>query len=216
MRVLLIEDDEVDVLAIRRALGDRHEIRTVATLMDAIRVMRGAGWRPEVVIADLNLPDSEGPATVEALQDAAGDTPVIVSTGVVSETLRRHVDALGAVRLHDKHDGYALLRAVVRQQEAMQRGVATARAELLAEIDKVARAAAEAAVTQAMPRLLERLGLEDGEGVRMAVRLARAWEGAKLRFLGALATGIASAILLALAAGIATIVGKGGAPWPER
>jgi DNA-binding NarL/FixJ family response regulator len=209
VRVLLIEDDEVDALAIRRALGDRHEIRTAATLAAAVRLLRGPGWRPEVVIADLNLPDSEGPATIEALQDAAEATPVIVSTGLVTETLRRHVDALGAVRLHDKHDGYALLRAVVHQQETIQRSVAAARAELLAEIDKVARRAADAAVAQTMPRLLHRLGLEDEEGVRMAVRLARAWETAKVRFVGTIAAGIASAVLLALAAGIAALV-KGG------
>jgi DNA-binding NarL/FixJ family response regulator len=210
VRVLLIEDDEVDARAIRRALGERHEIRGTATLAEAIRLIRGKAFRPDVIIADLNLPDSEGPVTVEALQDAAIGTPVIVSTGVVTETLRRHVDALGAVRLHDKHDGYALLRAVVHQQEAIQRSVAASRSELLAEIDKAARQAAEAAATQTMARLLQRLGLEDEEGVRMAVRLARAWEAAKVRFLGTIATGIASAILLALAAGIAAIVKSGG------
>jgi DNA-binding NtrC family response regulator len=207
VRVLLIEDDAVDARAIRRALGERHEIRTLGTLGEAITLIRGQGWRPEVIVADLNLPDSEGPATVEALQDAAIGTPVIVSTGVVSETLRRHVDALGAVRLHDKHDGYALLRAVVHQQETVQRRVAAARSDLLAEIEKVARRAAETAVAQTTQQLLERVGLEDGEGVRFAVRLARGWELAKARFLAALATGIASAILLALATGIATLWG---------
>ena len=75
----------------------------------------------------------------------------------------------------------------------------------------MARRAAEIAVSQAMRRLLERLGLEDEEGVRMAVRLARGWEAAKSRFLGTLVTGVASAALLALGAGLAAMIRTGAA-----
>ncbi|MFO1070492.1 MAG: response regulator [Geminicoccaceae bacterium] len=206
MRILLLEDDAAEAAAIRRALGDRHEVRTVATLAEALRLLGGQGWQPEVVIADLGLPDSEGPATIEALQLVAGSTPVIVSSGVLTETLRRQVDALGAIRIHDKHDGYAVLRAVVRQQELLRHQLVAGRADLLAEIDKVAQRAAEAAVAKGLAKLLERLGLHDDEGVRTAVRLARAWEAAKARFFGALAAGFASAVVLALAAGFAALL----------
>jgi DNA-binding NarL/FixJ family response regulator len=211
VRVLLIEDDQGDAQAIRRALGERYDIRVEATLAEALLLLRGRSWRPEVIIADISLPDSQGPATVEALQGVARGAPVIVSTGIVTETLRRQVDALGAVRVQDKHEGYVVLRALLQQQATFQHSLATSRAELLAEIDKVARRAAEIAVSQAMGRLLERLGLGDEEGVRMAVRLARGWDAAKSRFLGTLATGIASAVLLALAAGLIAMIRTGGA-----
>ncbi len=211
MRVLLVEGDESDALAIRRALGQRYDIRVVGTLAEALAVLAGRGWRPEVVIADMALPDSHGAATVEALQATARGAPVIVSSGAVTDTLRRQVDALGAVRVQDKPEGYVVLRALLQQQATFQHSLATGRAELLAEIDKVARRAAEIAVSQAMGRLLERLGFHDDEGVRMAVRLARGWDAAKSHFVGAMVTGVASAALVALAVGLAAMIKTGGA-----
>lgn len=211
MRVLLVEGDESDALAIRRALGQRYDIRVVGTLAEALAVLGGRGWRPEVVIADMALPDSHGAATVEALQATARGAPVIVSSGAVTDTLRRQVDALGAVRVQDKPEGYVVLRALLQQQATFQHSLATSRAELLAEIDKVARRAAEIAVSQAMGRLLERLGFHDDEGVRMAVRLARGWDAAKSHFLGAMVTGVASAALLALAVGLVAMIKSGWA-----
>ena len=211
MRVLLVEGDESDALAIRRALGQRYDIRVLGTLADALALLAGRGWRPEVVIADMALPDSHGAATVEALQATARGAPVIVSSGAVTDTLRRQVDALGAVRVQDKPEGYVVLRALLQQQATFQHSLATGRAELLAEIDKVARRAAEIAVSQAMGRLLERLGFHDDEGVRMAVRLARGWDAAKSHFVGAMVTGVASAALVALAVGLAAMIKTGGA-----
>lgn len=210
MRVLLVEGDESDALAIRRALGQRYDIRVVGTLTEALAVLGGRGWRPEVVIADMSLPDSQGAATVEALQATARGAPVLVSSGAVTDTLRRQVDALGAVRVQDKPEGYVVLRALLQQQATFQHSLVTGRAELLAEIDKVARRAAEIAVNQAMGRLLERLGFHDDEGVRMAVRLARGWDAAKSHFMGALLTGVASAALVALAIGLAAMIKNGG------
>jgi hypothetical protein len=40
----------------------------------------------------------------------------------------------------------------------------------------------------------------------MAIRLARGWEAAKLRFFSAVATGIGSAFLLALGAGLVAML----------
>ena len=65
---------------------------------------------------------------------------------------------------------------------------------------------AEAVVGRAVDRLTERLGVEDAEGLRLAVRLARGWEQAKIKFFSALTTGLASAFLLALGAGIAAMI----------
>ncbi len=62
--------------------------------------------------------------------------------------------------------------------------------------------AAETVVSRAVDQLMARLGFDDTEGVRLAVRLARGWEAAKARFVSALATGIASALLVAIGAGI--------------
>ena len=44
----------------------------------------------------------------------------------------------------------------------------------------------------------------------MAIRLARGWEAAKIRFVSALTTGLASAFLLAIGAGIVAMLRQGG------
>lgn len=206
MRVLLIEDDAGETEAIRRALGERYDIRCAATLEGALRLLHGRLWQPDVIVAELNLPDSKGAATVEALQEASIGAPVIISTGVITDTLRRQIDALGAIRISEKGEGFAVLRAVMKHQHALLQAFASGRAELLGEIEKAARRAAETAVSEALSQLVERLGLPDEEGLRMAVRLARGWETAKGRFLATIATGIASAFLLALGAGIVAMI----------
>jgi hypothetical protein len=65
-------------------------------------------------------------------------------------------------------------------------------------------------VSRAIDELLDRLGLSDEEGLRMAIRLARGWEAAKMRFISTVTTGLASAFLLAIGAGIVAMVRHGG------
>jgi hypothetical protein len=80
----------------------------------------------------------------------------------------------------------------------------------MAEVDRIARQAADSAVSRTIDQLLDRLGLEDEEGLRMAIRLARGWEAAKLRFLSAVATGLGSALLLAIGAGLVAMLRQSG------
>ncbi len=206
MRVLLVEDDVADAESIRAALGDGYDVRAATTLEGALRLLQPRTWQPDVIVADLNLPDCKGAATVEALQDAAIGAAVIVSTGILSDTLRRQVDALGAIRVSERGEGFAVLRAVMKHHQALLHAFAASRAELLDEIDRAARRAAETIVSEALSKLAERLGLPAEEDLRLAVRLARGWETAKGRFVGALVTGFASAVLLALGAGLIAVL----------
>lgn len=200
VRVLLIEDDPSDALAAERSLAGRYEIKSVTTLREAIREIR-LDWRPDVIVADLDLPDSPGVETLERLREAAADTPIIVGARGSLDALHRNLDALSRQGA-DRHDGLAILRAMLQQQQALQHTIAAYRTQILAEIEQAATDAAEAVVSKALDQLLNRLGLEDAEGVRLAVRLARGWEAAKGKFLSAITTGLASALLLALGAGL--------------
>jgi DNA-binding NarL/FixJ family response regulator len=198
VRVLLVEDDPVEARAVQRDLGGRFEVRVVATLAEALHLLAQGGWRPDVVVANSSLPDSEGLATLHALQNAAAGTPVVVTAGVVTEAVRRQLDALNAAPRN------ALMHHGVAQSQMAYR------IETIAEIDRVTRQAADAAVSRAIEELLDRLGLGDEEGLRMAIRLARGWEAAKVRFVSALTTGLASAILLAIGAGLVAMMRQGG------
>lgn len=225
MRVLLLEDGSIEALAMQRELAGRHDVRVVPNLAEALAVLTGSGWRPDVVVADLSPVDTDAMRVLETLQDAAGAIPVVVSTGGVTEALRRQVDALGAASPGPHYDrgdagGLGLLKAVLGHHHHLQpqhlyhHGIGAQqqlqqqqqRAEILAEIDRAARLAADAAVARAIEQLTDRLGLEDDEGLRLAIRLARGWETAKGRFLSAVATGIGSAFLLALGAGIVALL----------
>ena len=52
--------------------------------------------RPDAVVLDLNLPDSEGLATLRAVLAAAPQMPVVVLTGVADVEVARQALQLGA------------------------------------------------------------------------------------------------------------------------
>jgi DNA-binding NarL/FixJ family response regulator len=197
--MLLVEDNPVDALAFQRELAGRFEVRVAGTLSDALTLLAQASWRPDVVLSDLKLPDSEGLATLHTLQQAAPGLPVLVSTGTLTDTLRRQLDVLCA---GPRPAFGAPPQPHAFQQHGPPLPLAAYRIEMIAEIDRISRQAADAAVSRAIDQLLDRLGLEDEEGLRMAIRLARGWEAAKIRFVSAMTTGFASALLLAIGAGL--------------
>jgi CheY-like chemotaxis protein len=207
VRVLLVEDEPVEGLALQRELAGRCELRIARRLAEALAALGQPGWRPDVVLTGLDLPDSKGVATLHALQDAAPGVPVLVSTSAAIETLRCRLDTLGGAA-QERGPGGGSWHAAFHHAPAPL--LAAYRIEMIAEIDRVSRHAADAAVARAIDQLLDRLGLEDEEGLRMAIRLARGWEAAKLRFVSAVTTGLASALLLALGAGIMAMLKHGG------
>lgn len=201
MRVLLLEDNAIDALAVQRELAGRYELLTVGTLAEGIHLLARGAWRPDLVITDLALPDSDGTATVRALQASAGGVPILVSTGVPAGALRHPLDSLLG---EDRYPTSCTLRALAMGQSAPL--VCPIRHELTGDFDHIAHQVAETAVTRAIDNLVDRLGLADQEGVRMAIRFARGWDAAKARFVSALTTGIASAVLLAIGAGLVAIL----------
>ena len=209
MRLLVCDVDAVKAMALERALGSRFDLRLVATLADAERELRRPEWRPDVVVASTELPDGNGGATLERLGLVAGPIPILLSTGTSVETLRKQIESVVGAARTDRDDALTVLRTVIQQQQLVHQTIAANKSQILAEIDRIATGAAEAAVSRAVEKLVARLGLEDSEGVRLAVRLARAWEAAKAKFVSALATGIASAFLLALGAGFVALL-RGG------
>ena len=60
LRVLVVEENTVEALAIQRELGGRFDLRVAATLAEALSVLTKSGWRPEVLLANPTLPDWKG------------------------------------------------------------------------------------------------------------------------------------------------------------
>ncbi len=92
LRLILIEDNPGDARLIEEMLRDTRELnRRVGTTEGATiaRETRLADARDtlaaepaDVVLLDLNLPDSRGLETLEAVSSVAGETPIVVLTGL--------------------------------------------------------------------------------------------------------------------------------------
>lgn len=83
-RILLIEDNARDVrlvkIALAEALDFQHVLTDVRSFADGMDALDHGPF--DVVLLDLNLPDKEGIATVEALVAEHQDVPIIVLTGL--------------------------------------------------------------------------------------------------------------------------------------
>jgi C4-dicarboxylate-specific signal transduction histidine kinase len=128
-RVLLIEDEESDALLVRRCLreprrpeGPAFHLEHLTTLQQGLDHL--AKQDTDVVLLDLNLPDSQGLDTLGRLREADAEIPVAVFTAAGDEGT-----ALGALRKGAQdyvvkddlvHSG-ALLRRVVRYAMERQR-----------------------------------------------------------------------------------------------
>ena len=121
LRVLVIEDNTVEALAIQRELGGRFDLRVAATLAEALSVLTKSAWHPDVILANPTLPDSEGLATLRALQDSAGGIPIVVTTGAVTEGVRRQLDALVGTAAADRLGGPLATRGGFLQQRPPSR-----------------------------------------------------------------------------------------------
>jgi len=97
IRLLLVEDDQAFAQRVQAAL-DRSEIGfdvvCVATLAAALDELR---MRPfNLVLLGLNLPDSQGLGTIDALHAANPKIPIVVLTGVQEQTASAAALARGA------------------------------------------------------------------------------------------------------------------------
>lgn len=94
VKLLLVEDNSYDAEYIIEMLSDFKLIKLraehVKTLADARKCLSREKF--DLIILDLNLPDSSGLATIFQLKSVAPDTGILVLTGSVGDELK--ADAL--------------------------------------------------------------------------------------------------------------------------
>ncbi|MCB2053254.1 MAG: response regulator [Geminicoccaceae bacterium] len=196
-------------MRVLREFGSQYDLEVATSLEDGLSILENGQRLPDVIVTDLTLADAQGTDTLDALLEVAPTVPIIVSAGLLTQALRCQLDMIGASRRQGKDENYDRLAALL-EQACASLDKQIGRGRVCCDVEEAARVAAEEAVPKAMDHLCKRLGLHDEEGVRMAVKLARGWEAAKGRFISAIATGIASALLLALGAGIAAMLRNQG------
>lgn len=159
LRVLLVEDNVDDAL-----LLERH-LRRSGFLPHITRVEHKAGMaaalhaedKPQIVLADYNLPTFSGPAALHLLQRSGFDIPFIMMSGAVSEETAVEAMRAGAQDYISKQNLTRLVPAIERElKEAEGR-----RIKIAAEQALVASEARFHRLVESMP-----LGLliSDGAG----------------------------------------------------
>ncbi len=98
IRILLVEDNPVDQLLIEDQLAAaddlENEITQCERLSEAIQLLHDQTF--DIVLLDLNLPDSSGVQTFQSLHEQAPEVPVIIITGFHDEEVARQVLRQGA------------------------------------------------------------------------------------------------------------------------
>ncbi len=98
LRILLVEGDSGVARQIRAHLTDagtlRAKVAAVPTLDDARRSIPDSAW--DVVLLDLDLPDSRGIATFRAVRELLPATPIVVLTDIEGDAPARDAVRAGA------------------------------------------------------------------------------------------------------------------------
>lgn len=83
--VLVIEDDADEAALIQFQLNERlddaFQVMQAASMAEVQALAESMQTPPDVVLLDLNLPDSSGITTVVRCRKLLGDVPVVVHTG---------------------------------------------------------------------------------------------------------------------------------------
>ena len=98
VKVLIVDDDE-DTREMLMALLSLHgaETLTAGSAADALHRLRG--WRPDLLVSDLGMPDEDGYALIRKVRslpsEEGGNTPAVALTGYASEEESDRVRAAG-------------------------------------------------------------------------------------------------------------------------
>lgn len=114
-RILLIDDDEVVIAAVRRALRS-GDVTTLTSAADAMELLR-AGVRYDAIISDIMMPNMSGQDFYEAthaLDPTQAERIVFLTGGAFTEGTQTFLEQVPNRRL-DKPFDPATLRSVVRQ-----------------------------------------------------------------------------------------------------
>lgn len=152
MRILIVDDDDSDRLAVRRCLrqcGLMAELDEVASAADA--QLRIAAERYDCVLLDYYLPGADTVSLVLRMREAATDTPVVILTGRGDENIAVEFMKSGAADYVPKASlTPERLAASIRYALEITRAAAARRSaeqerELLLAREQQARTAAEQA-----------------------------------------------------------------------
>ena len=115
IQILLVEDSDYDIAIMKARFRTDHRFNlvSVATLKDAIAKLQEVAI--DVILTDLNLPDSSGFSTFTQLHTACPEVPIVILTGDDDITKAIEAIRLGAEDYVPKTEGdiKVLVRALL-------------------------------------------------------------------------------------------------------
>ena len=114
-RLLLVDDDEVNLLLTSIALRERgFAVTEVASGQQALDTL--AGWQPDVVVLDALMPGMDGFDTCRELRKLPGcvSLPVLMLTGLDDDASINHAYEVGATDFFVKSNQWSLLDGRLR------------------------------------------------------------------------------------------------------
>ncbi len=138
---ILVVDDTADMLEVLQAvLRPHYQVRAAGSGAEALRLV-DTGYRPDLVLLDVVMPEQDGYQVLAALQARCADAcpPVMFVTSLNSEEDETRGLAMGAVDYVSKPISPALLLARVRNQlelKSHRDALQTRTADLEARIER--------------------------------------------------------------------------------
>lgn len=119
--VLIVDDEPLVRWSVAETLTDSgYRVTSAGDAVDAMRVMMGSGERPDVVLLDLDLPDSKDLGVLSAMRQASPASSVIVITAHGSQELFDDARKRGAFASVDKPFEMSSLAPLVARALASQ------------------------------------------------------------------------------------------------
>lgn len=110
----MIDDDKLIRWSITTVLGRAgYQVREAATAAEGLTAVESIA--PNVVLLDINLPDADGFAVLEAIRHAHPELPALTMTADASPETARRALRLGARRHLEKPCDSAVLLAAVSE-----------------------------------------------------------------------------------------------------
>jgi len=116
-RVLLVDDDVLVRIGLRRLLGREYVLDEAATVDDALTLVRTHGEDIDAIVCDLVMPDGGGGKLLEEVEQLAprlAQATVLMTGGAVDEATQAVLDA-NAARVLRKPVDVASLRALIER-----------------------------------------------------------------------------------------------------
>lgn len=96
-KALVIEDNRAVAKLIELQLTDLYRIEHAANLQEALELLRKTDI--DLILTDINLPDSDQKSTMKVLRRAVEKTPIVILSNYITDDILTEASELGCVAL---------------------------------------------------------------------------------------------------------------------